>query len=175
MTKIQRQFTSSTVALIVLLVLLTTPPPAAYGQSTGATTIILLRHAEKEASGNDPDLSAAGKTRAERLPRVFEKLRPDAFYATSFARTQQTLTPWAAQAGKSIETYDPKNQTIFAEVLRKQAGKTLVVAGHSNTIPALVNLLLGTEQYQPLPDSVYNQIWVVEIKGGAATHRVVEY
>jgi phosphohistidine phosphatase SixA len=175
MTKIMRQFKGNATALFALLLLLTAPPPPAYGQSSVTTTIILLRHAEKETTGDDPDLSASGKTRAERLPRVFENVQPDAFYATSFTRTRQTLAPWAAQTGKSIATYDPKDQPAFAQALKKQAGKTLVVAGHSNTIPALVNLLLGTGKYQPLADSVYNQIWVVEIKGVAATHKKMEY
>lgn len=175
MTRILRQITGNAIALLTLLLLRAVAPLPACGQSAGATTIILLRHAEKESEGNDPDLSTSGKKRAERLPSMFEKFRPDAFYATSYVRTRQTLAPWAAQAGKSIVTYDPKDQPAFAEVLKKQAGKTLVVAGHSNTIPALVNLLLGAEQYQPLADSVYNQIWVVEIKGGAATHKKIEY
>lgn len=173
MTKTLRQFTAIAIALFTLLLRFPAPQPV-HAQSA-ATTIILVRHAEKEATGNDPALSAAGTRRAERLPRVFEKLRPDAFFATPYLRTQQTIAPWAKQTGKTVQSYDPRDQAAFAETLKKQAGKTLVVAGHSNTIPALVNLLLGADQYQPLADTVYSQLWVVEIKNGAATHRKMQY
>jgi len=139
------------------------------------TTVILLRHAEKEATGEDPALSAAGKERAERLPGVFKNFRPNAFYATPYARTRQTLSPWADRVGKPVRPYDPRDQAAFAEELKRQYGQVVVVAGHSNTIPALVNLLIGRNQYSPLAEDVYNRVWIVTVRQGVATHEQKEY
>jgi hypothetical protein len=55
-------------------------------------------------------------------------------------------------------------------------GKTIVVAGHSNTTPALVNLLLGAEKYKALDDTVYSKIWILTIKeDGRVDDKIIEY
>jgi broad specificity phosphatase PhoE len=113
------------------------------------TTIILVRHAEKATTGGDnPELSAEGTKRADRLQVSFPNVKPDAFYSTAYLRTQHTLAPWAKQALKEIITYDAAKQPEFADSLLKQTGKTIVVVGHSNTVPGLVNLLLDQEKFQ---------------------------
>lgn len=63
----------------------------------------------------------------------------------------------------------------FAEELRLQKGKTIVVAGHSNTTPALVNALLKEKKYESLPDSVYNKFWIVTLDGDKITDKLIEY
>ncbi len=147
-----------------------------YAQQPAETiTIILLRHAEKDTVGTDPMLSAPGVLRAERLPAVFKDVTPDAMYSTPYKRTQQTLATWAKLTGKNILSYDQKNLRGFAEELKAMKGKTIVVAGHSNTTPMLVNLILGSSKYEALDESVYNKAWVVIIKDGVATDKIIEY
>src|SRR4051812_1916253 len=131
------------------------------------TTIILLRHAEKApGGGNNPMLSAEGRMRAERLYSTFRGIRPDAFYSTDFIRTRATISPWAARLKKEVQIYDPENLPQFAEMLTNQVGKTIVVVGHANTMPSLVNLLIKKEKYQQLPDNDYSKIFVVTIQNG---------
>src|SRR3954470_2746901 len=73
--------------------------------------VILVRHAEKQAadamsataSNPDPDLSAAGKERAERLVKLVGKHKPNAFYSTNYKRTRETLEPFAARRHKSVQ------------------------------------------------------------------------
>jgi 2,3-bisphosphoglycerate-dependent phosphoglycerate mutase len=141
------------------------------------TTVILLRHAEKEITeGNDnPPLSAAGIERSQRLPALFPNVVPDAFYSTPFIRTEQTLKPWASSANKEIQVYDAGKLLEFAEKLLSEKGKTIVVVGHSNTIPPLVNLLIHHEKYRQLPDNEYGTIYVVTIKNGSAKEKVIKY
>lgn len=141
------------------------------------TTIILLRHAEKDTiGGNDPILSAAGKARAEKLTTVFKDVKADEMYSTPYIRTKETLKPWAQLAKLEIKSYDPRNLKGFAEELKLVKGKTLVVAGHSNTTPALVNFLLGQEKYKALDDNVYSKIWVLTLKeDGTITEKLIEY
>ena len=71
--------------------------------------------------------------------------------------------------------YDPSDLIKFAEELRLQKGKTIVVAGHSNTTPALVNALLKQTKYASLPDSVYNKFWIVTINGDSTVDKLINY
>ncbi|HEV8111716.1 MAG TPA: histidine phosphatase family protein, partial [Planctomycetota bacterium] len=65
------------------------PAPAAPPRPT---TIVLVRHAEKDAAGDarDPGLSTEGKARAERLARMFAAAGVTHLFATEFHRTQDT-------------------------------------------------------------------------------------
>lgn len=146
------------------------------------TTIILLRHAEKEVVTNgdkmmqaDPPLSAEGKQRAENLVVALKDYLPVAIYSSNYERTRATVKPLAARHGVEIQFYDPRNQQSFADLLRSLAGQTIVVVGHSNTIPALVNLLTGEQAYENLDETVYNKIFVVSITDGKASVEVREY
>lgn len=144
---------------------------------SSTTTIIILRHAEKDtaAGGDDPILTVAGTEKAERLSAIFDKVVPDAFYSTDYTRTRETLTPWAKQASREIQIYDPANLPDFADMLMKQKGKTIVVAGHSNTVPVLVNLLIRDEKYRALADTEYSKIFVVTIKNGKSKEKIITW
>lgn len=145
------------------------------------TTIIVLRHAEKDTSAGakmmatDPPLSAAGKARAENLVTALKDFTPDAVYSTNYDRTRSTVTPLATKLNLPVQLYDPKNQQAFAEQLKTMAGKTIVVVGHSNTVSKLVNLLASVDKYQDLADSVYDLIYIVRITEGVPTVEIKKY
>ena len=141
-----------------------------------ATTIILVRHAEKASTGGqDPELTDDGRARAEKLTTVFPGIKPDVFYSTNFKRTKNTLQPWAKFAGREIQLYEANEASDFAKKLLQEQGKTIVIAGHSNTIPPLVNLLVGEEKYKNLEDSEYDKIFVVTVEHGKVSERVMVY
>jgi 2,3-bisphosphoglycerate-dependent phosphoglycerate mutase len=144
------------------------------GVKAQTSTYILVRHAEKEA-GQDPALTPAGELRAQKLLEVLKDYSPDAIYSSNYLRTRSTVTPLAKKFGKEIQFYNPGKQAEFAAQLLAQKGKTIVVAGHSNTVPALANLLLQQTTYADLDDSVYNQFWIVTVTDGKATAKVVTY
>ena len=140
------------------------------------TTIILVRHAEKDTiGGSNPPLSAAGTARAQRLAASLPKVVPHEFYATPFVRTISTLKPWAESLGKEVKTYAAADSVQFTETLLKQRGKTIVVAGHSNTVPSLVNRLIGIRKFSALPDSAYSNIYVISVGNGKTTDTVLHY
>src|SRR5882762_5377478 len=83
------------------------------------TTIILVRHAEKGDDGTkDPELTDAGKQRAESLAKLLSKAKVDAIYSTAFKRTQNTVTPLAQQKGLTIETYNPSKLEEIDALIR---------------------------------------------------------
>jgi len=131
-------------------------------------TIILVRHAEKDVSEGadeiDPDLSAAGHERAERLLKVVRRFRPGAVYSSNYKRTRETVEPIAKHRGLEIQTYDPKAQEKLIDQIMSSRTKRFVVAGHSNTVPLLANLLIKKEIFKPLDDGEYGTIWVIRMK-----------
>jgi broad specificity phosphatase PhoE len=130
-------------------------------------TIILVRHAEKaDQTSQDPELSAEGKQRAERLGKIVKKYRPGAIYSTDFKRTRDTAAPLAARRKLKIEVYDPKNPAALLDMMMKSKTKRFLVIGHSNTIPGLANLLGKKEVFKNLDDAEYGVIWIVRIKDG---------
>lgn len=113
-----------------------------------AADIWLFRHGEK-AQGSDPELTPAGHERAQRIAAIIQAGRdadaPLWLFSTDYQRTRQTIAPLAAMAGAEVTLYNPRQLAEFAEELRQLQG-TVVVAGHSNTTPALLKLLSGIER-----------------------------
>jgi broad specificity phosphatase PhoE len=128
------------------------------------TTFILVRHAEKDLtqSTNDPDLSAEGKARAAKLAEALKQTDVTAIYSTPYKRTQQTVALLATEKSLSVQGYKAKNEDVDA-MLTQHAGGTIVVAGHSNTVPQFVNYLLGEEKYKILDDGDYGNLIVVSV------------
>ena len=71
--------------------------------------------------------------------------------------------------------YNPKELNYFAEQLLKETDKTIVIAGHSNTTPALTNFLIKKNTYPALDESVYNKIFIVTVNNNNTHVEVIEY
>lgn len=130
-------------------------------------TVILLRHAEKDLTDPDapnPELSAAGKLRAEKLVEVINKYQPDAIYSSDYIRTRATARPLARKNRALTLIYDPRKLDEMRDVILSGKYKRIVVVGHNNTTPTLVNMLLNEEKYEKLPETEYTKIWIVKIK-----------
>ena len=133
---------------------------------------VLVRHAEKAADDpKDPSLSEIGQARAQRLARSLEDAPVTAVYATVYRRTQQTALPTAAAHGRDVLTYDARQSAdaFAAEVRAVQRHGTVLIVGHSNTIPALANLIAKKELFRNLLDTEYGVFWVIRMKNGAVT------
>ncbi len=131
------------------------------------TTYYLLRHAEKvRTNPNDPDpvLNIDGMLRAKRWAAYFEPVKIDEIYVTKYKRTKQTISFVAQQKQVSPKPYDPN--TVYSEkFLNDTKGKTVLIAGHSNTTPQLVNKLIGEEKYSDMDDSDNATLFKVIVSG----------
>ncbi len=105
------------------------------------TILFFVRHAEKASDGTrDPALLPAGIERANCLPRIGRHLAVTHLFATDLKRTQQTLQPLADAHRLSIEiTPASEIDALLAKLQSLAPGSVAVVAGHSNTLPALVS------------------------------------
>lgn len=146
--------------LIAVLLLFT----KANSQNQEITTLILVRHAEKAIDkGGDPVLTQAGEDRAKALAKVLEEVKVDAIYSTPFRRTRLTVEPLAKKQGIDILEYNPFKLEDMIQIIQDSKGKTLLISGHSNTTPAILNMLLSEDKYRQLDESDYDNLYVVSI------------
>ena len=127
------------------------------------TTFILVRHAEKANDGTrNPPLNELGYQRAANLATLLQKQQVSALYSTPFTRTEETLQPLADQQKLQIQTYDPQAGAAWLEELKaRHQGGTVLISGHSNTIPGLANALLGEERFAQFSESEYSNLIVI--------------
>ncbi|MFT4179672.1 MAG: phosphoglycerate mutase family protein [Thermomonas sp.] len=132
---------TSLIACCLLAACAGTPP----SPSSSGSTFILVRHAEKDTSiPRDPPLTAEGVARAERLAVMLGDVALDAIYSSPYQRTLQTAAPTAHAHALPVREYDPGDATAFATRLRAEHPTgTVLVVGHSNTLPPLARALCG--------------------------------
>lgn len=151
---------------VALLILSCAPAP----QDTSVTTFYLIRHAEKDRSegvGNDPQLTEEGLKRAQRWAEVLGLEPLDVVYSTNYQRTRQTAAPAAEANGLEISLYDPNAFDAQAWIAQHKGQRVLIV-GHSNTTPMLVNRLLAEERFTEINDAVNGNLYVVTVMGETA-------
>ena len=128
------------------------------------TTFILVRHAEKATEGgSDPELKPEGVKRAESLTALFEKTDVTAVYSTDFKRTRNTVAPLAAAKGLTLNTYSSMKTADLEKLLTAYAGGTIVISGHSNTIPDIANALVGEKKFAQFADADYGNILIISV------------
>lgn len=138
------------------------------------TQIIIVRHAEKENDGNkNPSLSKIGVARAERLNKMLNEFKIDALYSTPYARTTETLKPISNTRNLEIKIYNPNEKNFALNLLNNEKGKTIIVAGHSNTCPTLANILMNESKYSDIDESDYGKIWIINFKNNTLADCIV--
>ncbi len=137
---------------------------AVTAQKNSITTFILVRHAEKVIDGTkDPELKPEGIDRAKRLADMLSKTPVDVIYSTNFKRTKNTVLPLASAKGLLVENYEALKVEEIENMLKKHAGGTILISGHSNTIPWTANLLIGKQEYGDFADDDYGNILIISV------------
>jgi 2,3-bisphosphoglycerate-dependent phosphoglycerate mutase len=142
---------------------------AAHSQDNATTTIYLIRHAEKADTTKDPDLSEAGKERVNQwLPYFTEKFLLDAIYTTPYKRTQQTAQIIADATGVKLFGYEADKMNI-KQLAGTYNGRSVLVVGHSNTIPGYINELMPQKKLKDIPETEFGNLYIITIKDSAAS------
>lgn len=139
------------------------------------TTYYLIRHAEKDRSNpsqRNPHLKEEGLKRAENWSKILANIPFDAIYSTDYFRTKETAQPTADFNHLKLTLYDP--DTLDVESFKKDTkGKTILIVGHSNTIPSFVNVLIGTEKYENIEDDNNGNLYIVTFLNGQTADQVL--
>lgn len=122
----------------------------------------VMRHLQK-AEGQDPALSEEGAGNAQRLAAWFAGDRPSAIYVSTTRRARETAAPLAARFGLTVREYDPRDTAGLVARVKAEAGTVLVV-GHSNTVPEIV-AQLGGARPADLAETDYGDIFRVRPGG----------
>lgn len=144
-------------------------PVATPATAQDSTVVVLVRHAERApVEGDDPPLSEAGEARARSLAETLRGMRFDAVVATERQRTQATARPLAQVHGLSPEIVElgPAHVENVAAAVRRHAGQTVLVVGHSNTVARIIHAL-GGPQMRDLCAPEFSHLYVLVLKDGA--------
>lgn len=148
--------------LFVLLV-------AWYFENQATSTLIVVRHAEKaNVPGEDPPLSAEGRSRAQLLAEMLADVDVvagvDAIYVTPFRRSEETARPLADRLGLSLNIYQPQElEQLERTIESNHKGQIVLVVGHSNTVPAIVAQFSGSKKIRPLAEDQYDDLFVLSM------------
>jgi broad specificity phosphatase PhoE len=134
-------------------------------------TVVLVRHAERadQPAGapammaSDPDLSEAGRARAERLAAMLKDAGITAIFTTQYKRTRQTAEPLAKSLGLAVQSVDARDVDGLAAKVKAEKGNVLVV-GHSNTVPDAIKAL-GVDTGVTIADADYDNLFLVTLTG----------
>jgi len=133
--------------------------------AASGVAFVVVRHAEKATDDpRDPSLTASGQARAAALAERFATAPLEAAYATAYKRTQQTALPAATASGIGVTTYDAARPAadFAAELQGTYKRGTVLVVGHSNTVPDIVAALCACA-VAPLDESTYDRLYEVRI------------
>ena len=141
-----------------------------YWNSATTTTIVLLRHAEKQLGAiDDAPLTPQGEQRATRLAQMFgdaEKFgRVQRIYVSDTRRSQQTAAALAQRLNLKPVVVDSKSSSaeLARRVLRENRGGLAIVVGHSNTVPQLVSALSCEHSVPSIDDQEFDTLYVVTV------------
>ena len=146
--------------------------PSSETEASGyVSTFYFIRHAEKDRTDPDdidPELTQAGLGRAMHWAEILDDVALDAIYSTDFERTSMTAAPSSVKKDIIVQYYDP--QTMDIEQFKSDnLNKNVLVVGHSNTTPDLVNRVIGEEKYYPMDDNDNGSLFIVTIVNDQAT------
>lgn len=143
----------------------------------GTKVIYLIRHAEKDTvPAKNPILTDQGYERSYALAQIFKSTRLDAVYSTLYNRTMHTVDSLTNMKGISTKIYQPKElKSLSAELLESTDLNRVLIAGHSNTTPALAGVLMGEQQFtEGFDESDYTNllIFTVDKEGKKELHQL---
>ncbi|CAN5383483.1 hypothetical protein BH20VER3_BH20VER3_21220 [soil metagenome] len=125
--------------------------------------IFLVRHAERAAKSgrvpSDTGLSAEGKARAQALAQVLKEAKITTIYTSEYKRTKDTAAPLAESSGVRSEVIPADDLRSLLAKLKASRGNVLVI-GHSNTLPQIINAL-GVKSRVTVAESDYDNLFLV--------------
>ena len=129
------------------------------------TIFYLIRHAEKDQSNSensDPSLTNKGIKRANNWASYFDTIQLNSIYSTDYIRTKQTIFPVSELKQITPKIYSVDELDINQFITSNQ-GKRVLISGHSNTTPTMVNKLIGESKYSDMLDSDNKSLYIVNI------------
>lgn len=126
--------------------------------------VFLLRHAEKASEARDALLSARGHERANCLAGLLADAGVREILVTRVVRTQQTAEPLAKKLGITPTILEADDVAAFVKKLQAARSENVLVVGHADTIPSIIEKLGGGKI--GLENSDYDKLFVFRYDAG---------
>jgi broad specificity phosphatase PhoE len=126
------------------------------------TVVVVARHADRLPGQKTDELSAAGVARSRELARVLEKAGVSVIIHSDTRRAAQTAAPLAEALGISPIVMPAKDYAAIAGEARRHPGATVLIVGHSNTVPPII-AALGGPQLPDLGDAEFDDLAVLSL------------
>jgi broad specificity phosphatase PhoE len=143
-------------ALVVLLLSFVAAHPV-----TAQEAIYIVRHAERADQSADSELSTEGIGRSYKLRDMLRDAGITRIFTSELRRTIETAAPLAAAmkaTPQQMPAEDPA--ALAARIGASDAHDRVLVVGHSNTIPALLQAL-HVEATIRIADDEYDNLFIV--------------
>jgi broad specificity phosphatase PhoE len=169
----------SRVAAATLLAVLLLP-----ASILAAEVIFIVRHAERETGEGDDGLSVAGKERAARLAAMLRDARITHILTSDLRRTAETAAPLGRATGlTSVAIAMPAAAAAGVDPAKVQVQRTaeavkdlpadarVLIVGHSNTVPMLLEGM-GVAERITIPATEFDNLFIVIPRPGGAPEYV---
>ena len=145
------------------------PPFIYFIPQNQVTKVIVVRHGEKATNSNEVwvQLSGKGEKRAVTLANILKVSGVSAAFATQqaknqggapYVRTLETVNNYAESKGFDVQFYKTATE-IVALIKEQYSGQSVLVAGHSSTVPDILEGL-GINN-PPAINEQFNNLFVV--------------
>lgn len=142
---------------LVVLLALSAVAPATLAQEAA----FVIRHTEKEATGDDPGLTPGGREMALGWSRMLANANIDIVFHTDAKRARETGTIIAEALGtERIETPMADITAVMDLLEFDHADDKVLIVGHTETIPGILSGL-GVDETVEIPSDDYRNLFLV--------------
>jgi broad specificity phosphatase PhoE len=143
----------------------------------GEILVTLVRHADiaLPAQSRDPDILPEGTERAKILGDLVKDSHVDVVFSTEYLRTRHTAQIAAERAGARAQVIGAaRSGDLVADIREHYQGKSVLVVGHSNTVPALIEAL-GGPSLPNIDEREFDNVYYLKIVGDHAELTQAKY
>lgn len=135
-----------------------------------AKQVIVIRHAERLPDRDD--LALIGYQRANLLKDMLSAENVGLILSTPLKRSVKTVEPLALSQSQDVVEYNTVDDLV--EKINNSEAKTIVVVGHSNTVPAIVKKLVNVE-LPKIQEEEYDGFYILDIKNQSTNLLKLKY
>ena len=143
------------ILLLLLIALAGCAAPEVRSPPGTVTTIVLLRHADRNPMAED--LTPEGRARAAALPAALANMPIDAIYTLKIKRNLDTAEPLAQARKLTVKIVD--ESAIAERLVRENPGKTVVWVGNTDNLKDVYDDLRG----DGAPPVRYGDLFIIKL------------
>lgn len=148
--------------LIILIFPIIISLLAWYSWYSPATTVILVRHAERLNATDTTSISEEGIQRAHSLAHTLSSSGLKRIYVSEKIRTEQTAWPTAELFAITPAQIPANAIKQFADSVKSHRGDVILIVGHSDTVP-LIMKKLGIQVVPQIASTEFDNLFVVTV------------